>query len=107
MAENSTLDPTTRNAENAFSMALLFSGIRCVLMYAIFPFVLPLIGLTGAFSSIVDLLINLVAVGAIFYSARTFWQVDYKYKWHYLPVAGVALIILGAFIVQDLIELFA
>jgi uncharacterized membrane protein len=107
MAENPTLDPTTRNAENAFSMALLFSGIRCVLMYAVFPFVLPLIGLTGAFSSIVDLLINLVAVVAILYSARTFWQVDYKYKWHYLPVAGVALVILGAFIIQDLIELFA
>ncbi len=106
MAENPTIDTTTRNAENAFGMALLFSGIRCVLMYVFFPFVLPLIGLTGAFSSVVDLVINLVAMGAILYSARTFWQVDYKYKWHYLPVAGVALLILGAFIVQDLIELF-
>jgi uncharacterized membrane protein len=103
--EQLTVDATTRKAENAFSMALVFSGIRCVLMYAILPFVLPAIGVAGNFSAIVDLLINGVAIFAIFYSVRTFWKVDYKYKWHYLPVAGVALLIIGAFMVQDILAL--
>ncbi len=100
-----SVDATTRKAENAFSFALVFSGIRCVLMYAFLPFVLPAIGLAGDFSAMVDLAINFIAIGAILYSVRTFWRVDYKYKWHYLPVAGVALTIIGAFIVQDVLVL--
>lgn len=96
-----------RSAENAFGLALAFSGVRCMLKYVFLPFVLPVIGIAGDFSSVISLTINTMAVAAILYSVRTFWKVDYRYKWHYLPVAAVGLLILGAFMLMDMAELAA
>ena len=93
------------DAERAFSFALLFSGVRCIIMYVVLPFILPIIGIAGNFGLAIDIVINLVAIGAIFYSLRRFWQVDYKRKWQYLPVAVVALFLLIAFIVLDVVTL--
>lgn len=96
---------STSQAENAFSFALIFSGVRCVLMYAILPFVLPLIGLAGNFGLWIDIVINSIAISAIIYSLRRFWQINYKRKWQYLPVALVALLLLVAFIGLDIYTL--
>lgn len=98
-------DVDTDHAERTFSLALLFSGVRCIIMYAILPFVLPLIGLAGDFSLYFDIVINLVAISAIIYSLRRFWAIDYKRKWQYLPVALVALVLLVAFIALDVSKL--
>lgn len=89
-------------AERRFSMGLMFSGVRCILQYAVLPFVLPLIGLAGDFSVIVSLTINVIAIVAIVSSLRRFWQINYRRKWQYLPVAMVALILLVSFIVLDI-----
>lgn len=99
--DDDATDAATRQAENAFSFALLFSGVRCIIMYVIMPFVLPIIGIAGTGATYLDIVINLVAIGAIIFSVRRFWQVDYKYKWQYLPVAIVALGLLVAFIALD------
>lgn len=96
---------TTSQAEKTFSLALMFSGFRCVLMYAILPFVLPLIGLAGNFGIWIDLVINVIAISAIVYSLRRFWRINYKRKWQYLPVALVALLLLVAFIGLDIYAL--
>ncbi|MGJ3240771.1 MAG: hypothetical protein ACFE0Q_18830 [Anaerolineae bacterium] len=95
----------TTQAENAFSFALMFSGVRCVLMYAILPFVLPLIGIAGNFGIWIDIVINSIAISAIIYSVRRFWSINYKRKWQYLPVAIVAFVLLVAFIILDIITL--
>jgi len=89
-------------AENAFSFALVFSGVRCIIMYVIFPFVLPIIGLAGDFAGWLDVGINFVAIGAIIFSLRRFWTINYNRKWQYFPVAMVALVLLTAFIALDL-----
>ncbi len=94
-------DNDTRRAEGAFSFALVFSGVRCILMYVVMPFILPIIGIAGTGAAYLDLGINTIAIGAIIYSLRRFWAVDYKYKWQYLPVAVVALAILSAFMLLD------
>ncbi len=92
----------TRKAERAFTFSLIVSGIRCTLMYIILPFILPAIGITGAFASQVDIIINLIAMGALIYSVRRFWQINYQWKLAYTAVAVVAFIILTAFIALDL-----
>ena len=89
-------------AEGAFSFALLFSGVRCIIMYVILPFVLPIIGLAGDFAGWLDIAINLIAIGAIIFSLRRFWTINYNRKWQYFPVAMVALFLLTAFIALDL-----
>lgn len=93
---------TAVSAERAFGFSLLFSGVRCVLQYVVLPFILPLVGLTTDAAVPVTLAINLVALLSILYSVRRFWQIDYKHKWQYLPIAVTAVIMLSAFIVLDL-----
>ena len=101
-AETVYEERTTSKAENAFSFALIFSGVRCVIMYAILPFVLPLVGIAGNFGLWIDIVINTIAIGAIIYSLRRFWKINYKRKWQYFPVAIVALVLLIAFIALDI-----
>jgi hypothetical protein len=96
------IDNDTKTGEGAFSFALLFSGVRCILMYVILPFILPLVGIAGDFGVWIDIVINCVAIGAIVYSLRRFWTINYKRKWQYLPVAMVAFVLLIAFIVLDI-----
>lgn len=92
---------SSAQAKGAFSFALLFSGVRCIIMYVILPFILPVIGLAGDFGVWLDIVINFVAIGAIIYSLRRFWTINYNRKWQYLPVAIVALFLLSAFIALD------
>ena len=92
-------------AKRALTAGLAFSAVRCILMYVILPFVLPLIGLTGVFAVRADLLINLVAMAALGYSVRKFWRINYKHKVAYTVVAMAALVMLLGFILLDLEEL--
>lgn len=92
-------------AERAFNFSLIFSGVRCILQYMILPFVLPLVGVTVDAALPVMLVINVVALVSIFYSVRRFWAVDYRYKWQYLPIAAVAVVLLTAFLVMDISSL--
>jgi hypothetical protein len=80
-----------QSAESAFSFSLIFSGVRCILQYAVLPIVLPLVGITTEATLPILLVINGVAIIAIFYSLRRFWAIGYKYRWQYLVVAATAL----------------
>ena len=99
---SATHDEVAQRAERAFGASVMFSGIRCVLQYAILPFVLPLIGIAAETATPVMLAINGLAIVSIFFSLRRFWQIGYKYRWQYLIIALAALPILTAFIVLDL-----
>lgn len=97
----------TQNAERAFSLSLLFSGVRCILQYVMLPFILPIIGIAGDFSVIISLIINTMALAGIIYSLRTFFKVNYRHKWRYVPIATVAIILLVAFMILDIAEMYA
>jgi len=88
-------------AERVFGLSLLFSGVRCILQYAIFPFVLPLIGIASSAALPVTLTINVVAIVSIVFSLRRFWQIRYARRWEYLVVAVVALVVMISFIVME------
>lgn len=94
--------PAAESAERALSLSLMFSGVRCILQYAILPFVLPLIGIATDAARPLLLALTLMAVVSIFFSLRRFWQIGYERRWQYLMVAVAALVVLVAFIVFDL-----
>ncbi len=92
-------------AENAFGFSLAMSGFRCIIKYVMLPFLLPLVGISGVFSSVIGLAINAVAILALYWSVRRFWLIDYKYKRQYSVVAAFAFLLLIAFTVLDLVEM--
>jgi hypothetical protein len=102
LSDNPSQERAAEGAKRALTASLLFSGVRCILMYVIIPFVLPLIGVTGVFASQLDILINLVAIAALIYSVRRFWQINYHGKVAYTLVAVVAFVFLLIFIALDL-----
>ena len=92
----------TRRAENALTISLLFSGVRCILQYVVLPFFLPIFGVAADATVPILLLINLIAMVSIFLSLRRFWTIGYKHRWSYLLVAIAALTLLIAFTVYDI-----
>jgi len=94
-----------RGAENALTLSLMFSGARCILQYALLPFLLPIIGIAAEATLPILLLINVVAIVSIFFSLRRFWTIGYAHRWRYLVVAGAALVLLAAFTVYDILKL--
>ena len=83
----------------------MFSGARCILQYALLPFLLPLIGVAAEAATPLLLLINLLAIVSITLSLRRFWAIGYKHRWSYLAVASAALTLLIAFTIYDIAQL--
>ena len=98
---------TARKAENALTLSLAFSGARCILQYAVLPFLLPLVGVAADATVPILLLINLAAMVSIFFSLRRFWTIGYAHRWRYLVVATAALVLLVAFTIYDIVKLGA
>lgn len=93
---------TQGTAERALTFSLLFSGVRCILQYAILPFVLPVIGIASNAATPFMLILTLMAMISIIFSLRRFWQINYAHRWQYLGVASVAILLLIAFTLLDL-----
>lgn len=94
------------DAQRLFSVAMVISGLRCILSYVIFPFVLPALGL-GATAGVGPAIGIPVGVVALFFDLRgirRFWVANYRYKWHmtvvYLLVIGLVSYLVLADIVQ-------
>ena len=96
-----------RGAENALTLSLMFSGARCILQYALLPFLLPIIGIAAEATLPILLLINVIAIVSIFFSLRRFWTIGYAHRWRYLVVAAAALVLLAAFTLYDILKLQA
>ena len=94
-------DPATR----AFSRSMLISATRCLLTYILFPWVLPLLGVTAGVGPALGLPIGAVAVVSNVFTIRRFWASDHRWKW---PVTVICLGVLALLVVligQDIAEL--
>jgi len=102
-----TAQPKADRAEGTLGLGLVFAGVRCILQYAVLPFLLPIIGLSGAVAVPISLALNAVAVVSILYSIRRLWQIHYRHRVAYTVVGVTALVILAAFTVMDVRVLMA
>ena len=94
-------------ARKAFQTSLLVATVRCLLMYIVFPFVLPAIGVAGGVGPAIGLAINLLAMVCIVLSMRRFWRADHPKRWWYGALGGTVLVCLVVLAVQDLVSLLS
>lgn len=92
-------------ARKAFQTSILVSAVRCVLMYLVFPFVLPALGLANGVGPAIGLAINLVAMVCIVLSMRRFFRADHPKRWWYAALGGSVLVFLVVLAVVDLSDL--
>ena len=78
-------------ARSAFQKSLAWTAARCLLMYIVFPFVLPPLGIALGVGPVIGISIGLLAMVSIVYSIRRFWRADHSKRWHY-TVFGTTII---------------
>jgi hypothetical protein len=89
-------------ATGAFSRSVLVSGVRCTLAYVVFPWLLPLVGLSGATGPVIGLVIGIVAIGFNIASIRRFQASDHRWKWPITAVNCSVIVLLVILGVTDL-----
>ncbi len=94
-------------ARKAFQTSLLVATVRCLLMYIVFPFVLPAVGVAGDVGPAIGLAINVLAMVCIVLSMRRFWRADHPKRWWYGALGGTVLVCLVVLAVQDLVSLLS
>jgi len=98
---------TAEGARKAFQTSLLVATVRCLLMYIVFPFVLPAIGLASDVGPAIGLAISAAAIVCIVMSMRRFWRADHPMRWWYGALGGTVLCLLVALVVIDLTTLIS
>ena len=82
---------TAAEARSAFQKSLFISTCRCTLMYIVFPFVLPAVGIARGVGPIIGVVIGMLAIVSITYSIRRFWRANHSKRWHY-TIFGLTII---------------
>lgn len=98
---------TPDDARKAFQTSILVATVRCLLMYIVFPFVLPALGLAAGVGPAIGLPIGLAAIVAITMSVRRFWRADHSKRWHYTVIGALVVVFLGVLVVRDFLDLIA
>lgn len=96
---------TAEGARQAFQTSMLVAAVRCVLMYLVFPFVLPAVGVASGIGPALGLVVNTVAIVCIVMSMRRFFGADHPKRWHYAAIAIAVLGLLAYLAVIDLVDL--
>ncbi len=97
---------TAAEARSAFQTSIAVASVRCLLMYVVFPFVLPALGVASGVGPFIGIPIGVVAIVAITYSMRRFWRADHSKRWHYTALGGAVILFMTALIIRDLIAIF-
>jgi uncharacterized membrane protein SirB2 len=92
-------------ARKAFQTSLMVATVRCLLMYIVLPFVLPIIGVASGVGPWIGLPISLLAIGAIVFSIRRFWRADHSKRWHYTVFGTAVICFLCVLVVQDIVRI--
>jgi hypothetical protein len=93
---------TAAGARQAFQTSLLVATVRCLLMYIVFPFVLPALGLARDVGPAIALPISIAAIVCIVMSMRRFWRADHPLRWWYGALGGTVLCLLLVLVVIDI-----
>src|SRR5215204_3752217 len=95
--------PTTRDTapDQLLGFAVLVSGLRCILRYAILPFGLPLLGLAAGTARGITIVFDVIAVVATITSLRRLWAVQHPQRWRYLMIAVGVLAVTAMFLAID------
>lgn len=94
------------DARSSFQKSLVWTAARCLLMYIVFPFVLPVVGIAQGVGPVVGIVIGLLAMVSIVYSIRRFWRADHSKRWHYTVFGSVIIVFLIWATIADTIRLF-
>ena len=98
---------TAAGARQAFQTSIMVAAVRCILMYLVFPFVLPAVGIASGVGPAVGLVVNAAAMVCIVMSMRRFFRADHPKRWLYAGLGGAVLTLLAVLAVVDIVDLIS
>ena len=98
---------TAAGARKAFQTSIMVAAARCTLMYLVFPFVLPALGIAKGVGPAVGLVVNTIAVVCIVMSMRRFFRADHPKRWWYAALGGSVLVLLVVLAIVDIASLLS
>lgn len=93
-----------RSAERLFSFSMVLSGLRCLLSYVVFPFVLPAIGAAAAVGPAIGIPVGVVALVFDAMGIRRFWVADHRYRWQMTAIYIAVMCLVTYLVVLDLVH---
>lgn len=115
MPHAETVDPTLplttttaaddERANRAFSTSVFVSGVRCLLAYIVFPWLLPALGIARGVGPAIGLVIGPVAIAFNLASIRRFHASDHRWKWHITALNTMVIALLVVLLVLDVRDL--
>lgn len=102
-----TSRPVMSDAEvtKAFSWSVVISGIRCLIGYIVFPWLLPLLGVAKGVGPYVGVAIGVVAIGFNIASIRRFQLSRHRWRWVITALNVTVICLLVVLIARDLAEI--
>jgi len=94
-------------AERVFSTSVVVSGVRCVLAYVVFPWILPLVGIASRVGAGLGLAIGAVAIVFNVVSIRRFQSSRHRYRWVITVLNSGIIVLLSILMVIDINSLIA
>ena len=104
---NDSLSSTTQvdSSTQMFSKSMVISGIRCLLSYIVFPWLLPLLGAAGSVGPLIGIPIALVAIWFNLSSIKRFMKSEHRLRKIVIPINAAVIVLLLILIGIDIAEL--
>lgn len=95
-------------AQRLFSIAMVISGLRCILSYVVVPFVLPALGLgvTAGVGPAIGIPVGLIALLFDVRGVRRFWIAGHKWRWQMTAIYVSVMALVTYLVVEDFIQIF-
>lgn len=91
-----------RDAHKNFRVALIISGVRCLITYLFIPILVPVLGIAGVLAAPIGLALCIVAAVNGVISVRRFWIADHRGKWMYTWFILVVFVVLTVAMISDI-----
>lgn len=88
-------------AHHTFRLAIVISGIRCLITYLLVPILVPILSFANAVAAPLGIALGLFALVNGVISVRRFWLADRKGKWMYTAFIAVVFVVLAFALATD------
>lgn len=92
-------------APGTFSTSMLISGIRCLLAYVVFPWLLPVLGVTSGVGPGIGLVIGGIAIAFNLWSIARFMRSGHRLRWLVIPINLAVIGLLTFLACLDILDL--
>jgi hypothetical protein len=96
---------STVQAQRSFSLAMVLSGLRCLLSYVIVPVVLPLLGLATGAAPYVGVPVALLALVFDVRGIRRFWLANSSRRWAMTWIYLAVIVLVVFLLIHDLLAI--